>query len=238
MQGGLLGYLAGKPSAASKLRAIPRTETQRLETERLARQLTEAQAGEALSVTAPRAVPSDDRGVYKVELGADGELSIPGPPGELRVWIGIPSEKSHIPASMERAVDTLPAVGKTARITPFAPSFDVQPKESVCMRIIPKGSECRFSLTPKKAGTFKVGADVYLFDSADCSGTPIPQTARTMEVHVVVNTREQVREHTDQLWAVFWQKLLDFWGALLALGFGVVLFLVRKRLKKWFGFGE
>lgn len=180
--------------------------------------------------------PSVDSGVYKVELGADAELKIPGPPGELLVWIGVPTGESHIPADMARAEGTLPAVGRTARVTPFAPAFDVIPAESVCMQIHPRGSSTRFQLVPKNEGRFKVGADVHLFDTADCSGAPVPQALTTLEVRVAVDRSRQLGEHVRQLWAVFWDKLLEFWGALLVLVFGLILFLIRKRLKKWVGY--
>ncbi|MEX0958646.1 MAG: hypothetical protein WDZ63_05110 [Burkholderiales bacterium] len=182
--------------------------------------------------------PSVDTGVYKVELGADAELRIPGPPGQLLVWIGAPTVESHIPEDMARTEGTLPAVGRTARITPFAPGLEVVPAESVCMQIHPRGSSTRFQLIPKTPGSFKVGAEVHLFDTTDCSGAPVPQAVTTLEVKVTVDRSRQVGEHAGELWTVFWNKLLEFWGALLVLLFGLVLFLIRKRLKKWFGYGD
>jgi hypothetical protein len=193
-----------------------------------------ANGGEA----APPPAPSVDSGVYKVELGADAELKIPGPPGQLLVWIGVPTEESHIPPDMARAEGTLPAVGRTARVTPFAPAFEVIPAESVCMQIHPRGSSTRFQLIPKTAGSFKIGAEVHLFDTTDCTGAPVPQAVTTLEVKVVVDRARQVEQHAGQLWVVFWNKLLEFWGALLVLLFGLILFLIRKRLKKWFGYGK
>lgn len=175
---------------------------------------------------------------YKVELGADALMKIPGIPGELRVWIGVPDYESNFPENMSQASGTLPAVGKTARVAPFAPGFVVEPKESICMKIHPRGSEVRFKLTPTKKGIFKVGADVYLFDSDDCSGTPIPKAAATLRVEVVVDTFKVIQEHTKKLWEVFWEKLLDFWGAVIALFFAVLLFLIRGRLKKLFGYED
>lgn len=181
---------------------------------------------------------SVESGIYKVELGADAELRIPGPPGQLLVWIGVPTGESHIPEDMARTEGALPAVGRTARITPFAPGLEVVPAESVCMQIHPLGSSTRFQLIPKREGSFKVGAEVHLFDTADCSGAPVPQAVTALEVKVTVDRARQFGEHAGQLWTVFWNKLLEFWGALLALLFGLILFLIRKRLKKWFGYGE
>jgi hypothetical protein len=173
---------------------------------------------------------------WLVKLGADSELKIPGAPGELKVWIGVPEFVPDFPERMETATDTLPAVGATAKVEPFAPGFDVKPNESVCMRIHPRGSEVRFELIPKDKGVFHVGANVNLYDSDDCTGAPIPKAASSLEVKVVVDQRRVIEEHTKELWEVFWDKLVEFWGAVLALFFGLLLYLLRGKIKRTFGF--
>ena len=136
------------------------------------------------------------------------------------------------------AETTLPAVGESATVAPYAPSFDVDPAETQCIKIHPTGSEVRFTLTPKKAGTFEVGANVFLFNSPDCSGAPVPKTPASLSVTVQVDQKEMLRGMGKELWDVFWAKLLEFWGALLALVFALFLFLIRGKLKKWFGFKD
>lgn len=175
---------------------------------------------------------------YNAVLAADPTIKIPGPPGRLRVWIGIPDYKPNFPAGMTQASGALPALGITAQITPFAPAFEVDPKESVCMQIHPTGSEVGFSLTPKDEGTFDVGADVRLYDSDNCSGAPIPKGTTTLQVKVVVDNIKKREEQTKKFWDALWENLLKFWGELLALIFAVILFLIRKQLKKWIGFGS
>ena len=175
---------------------------------------------------------------YKVVLAADKQMKIPGLPGELKVWIGSPDYKPAIPAHMAEAETTLPAVGESATVAPYAPSFDVDPAETQCIKIHPTGSEVRFTLTPKKAGTFEVGANVFLFNSPDCSGAPVPKTPASLSVTVQVDQKEMLRGMGKELWDVFWAKLLEFWGALLALVFALFLFLIRGKLKKWFGFKD
>ncbi len=173
---------------------------------------------------------------YKVVLGVDAVMKIPGIPGALKVWIGAEDSEPKFPETMREARDTVPAVGKSARVTPLAPAFEVEPKESGCMQIHPDGSEKTFYLTPKKKGTFSVGAEVNLFNYDNCGGAPIPRATRTLKVEVVVDTGEVIGEHTKELWDVFWEKLVDFWAALLVIFFGVLLFLIRGRLKIWFGY--
>jgi hypothetical protein len=175
---------------------------------------------------------------YKVVLGADPKIKMPGIPGELRVWIGSPTIDPNLPTYLTRATGSLPAIGETAKVTPFAPAFDVEPKESICMGIDPTGSAVRFRLRPTKAGTFNVGADVQLFYSDNCSGTPVPKSTETLQVEVVVDTDEAFQARSNQLGQIFWEKFVDFWGVLVALFFGLVLFLIRGRLKKWFAFWE
>lgn len=175
---------------------------------------------------------------YKVVLGADANLKLPGVPGELRVWIGSPHVNPNLPDHMAQAGIILPAVGETAKITPFAPAFEIEPKESVCMAIHPTGSVSRFKLMPTKIGTFNVGADVQLFNAPECRGAPIPKWTDTLQVTVVVNSDEALQERTKQLGEIFWEKLKEFWGLSIALFFALLLFLIKKRLKKWFSFGN
>lgn len=175
---------------------------------------------------------------YRIVLGADETLKIPGLPGELRVWIGSPHYQASIPERMVQDEATIPALGETAKVEPFAPAFIIDPPETECILIHPSGSEVRFTLLPKKKGTFEVGANVYLFESDDCSGTPIPKTASTLSVLVEVNRKDIVMEKLKELGSVLWEHFVDFWGMLLVILFGLVLFMIRGKLKKWFGYDE
>ena len=178
---------------------------------------------------------SDD---YRVDLGASKLIEIPGTPGELLVWIGKPAYKSNIPASMNMASEFIPEVGVTARVTPSAPAFKVKPKESICMKIHRRGSVVRFLLIPTKKGIFNVGADVHLYESKDCSGSPIPEVVASLQVTVRVDHVGVFWEYFDKLIEVFWEKFLEFWGRVIALIFAVFLFLIKGKLKKWFGYKD
>ena len=61
---------------------------------------------------------------------------------------------------------------------------------------------------------------------------------KTLTVLVEVDRQEEFNAKLDEFGDVFWDKLLEFWGALLAIIFGVILYLIRGKLKKWFGFEE
>lgn len=175
---------------------------------------------------------------YNVVLGVDETIKIPGLPGELRVWIGSPDYDPDFPDRMVQDQASVPAVGESAKVQPFAPAFTIEPAETQCIRIHPSGSEVRFKLIPQKQGSFEVGANVYLFDSLDCSGSPIPKTASTLKVLVEVDNKQAFLEKLNELWHVLWEKFVEFWGALLVIFFGLILFLIRGKLKKWFGYGD
>jgi len=172
---------------------------------------------------------------YRAVVAADAQIKIPGPVGELRVWIGPSAAEPKFDTGMAVGEETIPAKGNTAKVTPFAPDFDVAPKESLCERIDPTGSQVRFQLTPKGAGKFKVGADVALYASNDCTGAAIPKTAATILVEVVVDTRTEVKGLVEQIASATWKAFLAFWDKLLALLFGVCLFLMRRRIFRWLG---
>ena len=173
---------------------------------------------------------------YKAELGVDAELAFPGQPGEMRVWIGDAQYSANFSDAMAQDQAVLGVAGQTAKVKPYAPAFDIEPAESVCIKVHPSGSEVRFSLIPKQAGQFKVGADVSLYASADCSGVPVPKSVSSLAVEVRVNVVGLVRLRAQELWNIFWEKALEFWGTLVLLGFGLVLFLIRKQISQRFGF--
>jgi hypothetical protein len=175
---------------------------------------------------------------YTVVLGVDETIKIPGLPGELRVWIGSPEYTPDFPERMTHDEASVPAVGESATVQPFAPAFTIEPAQTQCIRIHPSGSEVRFKLIPQKQGSFEVGANVYLFDSMDCSGSPIPKTAATLKVLVEVDSKEAFLVKVNELWDVLWEKFVEFWGALLAIFFGLILFLIRGKLKRWFGYED
>lgn len=188
--------------------------------------------------TARHESPTNTFDIYRVVLGADEQLKIPGIPGELRVWIGDPAYQPDMPEEMTRTQTTLRAAGEWAKIEPYSPAFTIEPKGTPCIKIHPSGSEVRFQLTPRKAGTFEVGATVYLYNTPDCSGAPIPKIAANLKVTVKVDTTGVVQEKGKELWEIFWEQLLEFWAALLVILFGLVLFLIRGKLKKWFGYDK
>lgn len=173
---------------------------------------------------------------YDVVLGADEIINVPGIPGELRVWIGNQHYEPNFPDQMIQDKDSIPALGGWATVQPFAPAFKIDPIETHCIKIHPSGSEVRFKLIPTKQGSFEVGANINLFDSPDCSGAPIPKTASTLKVLVKVNPKEIFIEKMNELWNVLWEKFVEFWAALVAIFFGVILFLFKGKLKKWFGY--
>jgi hypothetical protein len=93
-----------------------------------------------------------------------------------------------------------------------------------------------FAITPKHTGTFNVGASVLLYETDTCTGAPVPKSAADLEVKVKVNPQGLLKYYLLQLWDVLWKGVLDFWGWLVATIFGLFIFLIRKKLKKRFGY--
>jgi hypothetical protein len=193
-------------------------------------------SGQQLTFPAP--VPDNSNlESYSVNVSATKHLKIPGPEGELKVWIGISGQVPETQPDMAAETKDLGAVGETARVEPFTRGITVEPKVSVCLKIDPSGSEVRFKLIPSESGTFSVGANVELYNSADCSGPPVPKTAKSVEVEVTVDEFGVVTSAMLELLKAAWEAFKTFWDKLLILVFALILFLVRKKLFKWFGFG-
>jgi len=184
----------------------------------------------------PDTVKSNKFDEYTVTLGVDENMTLNGLAGELRVTIGPQDLNITFPTAMVQDKTNIPSGGESAKVEPFALAFKIQPKVSQCIRIHPSGSEVRFKLIPQKEGIFEVGANVFLFDSLDCSGSPIPKTTATLKVLVKVDIKEIFHEKSNELGNILWAGFLDFWAVLIALFFGLVLFLIRGKLKRWFGY--
>ncbi|MGJ8682257.1 hypothetical protein [Paraglaciecola sp.] len=173
---------------------------------------------------------------YSVVVSGSKQLQLPGNKGLLNVWIGDEEFKPKQTAKMNYADTNIAAVGQFALVEANAPDFDVSPVSSRCLLLHPSGVDAKFNLTATQAGNFVVSATVNLFNTEDCTGPAIPKTANTLEVNVDVNEAFLDDQRRKNFEDTFWTKALEFWGALLALLFGLVLFLVRKQLKKWFGY--
>ncbi len=92
------------------------------------------------------------------------------------------------------------------------------------------------ALIPNKSGTLKVSANIQLYDTQDCSGTAVPKTAATLSVVVKVDTKSEVMAKLGELGTIVWDNFLTFWGALVALLFGALFFIIRRKVKKKTGY--
>ena len=178
----------------------------------------------------PSASKAED---YSIAISATRELKLPGPPGKLSIWIGLTNKAPAIGSEDVGASKPLREAGRTAKITPIALGMDTDPPTG-CLKIDPDGSEKIFTLKPRSRGRFQVGASVELFNSDDCSGTPVPKSSDMITVEVEVG----VASGLDELGAKAWQTFLDFWGQALALASALLLFLLRNKLSSWFGFSQ
>jgi hypothetical protein len=157
--------------------------------------------------------------------------------GDLRVWIGMAHYAPEEESGMARKTTYFPAdEGNYARITPYAPDFTIEPEESQIMRIVPSGSSVLFTIIPEKKGEFRISAKIELYDNPDFEGVPIPKTTNIVSVVVTVDPKVNLMDRLGQLGTVVWDNFLKFWGAVVALIFGALLFVTRKFIHKKTGF--
>lgn len=180
-------------------------------------------------------IPLDE---YVVKLAVDEKIKT-HETAELRIWIGADGFMVSSDDQTVQATTTIPAsIGQYAKITPYAPGFEVDPTEPKCIRIHPSGSEVCFSLKPKEDGSFKVSANIELYEGVDCTGTPVPKTAATLTVFVEVDNKYLISGKMGEMATIVWDKFLTFWGAVVALLFAVLLFLIRAKITKKTGYED
>ena len=183
-------------------------------------------------VGAEAPAPALDAEDYKVVLDVTRKINLTHT-GSLRVWIGQNKYVADKPEDKVRDSATIPAeeITKYARITPYAPEFEVDSKEAL-IQIVPGGSSALFTLKPLKEGTYEIGATVELFDNPECVGVGIPKTTENLLVTVGVNRKESFKDHVAQLLIPLWDGFIKFWGAFVALFFAALLFVIRRYIKK------
>lgn len=164
------------------------------------------------------------------------EMTKPGPPGELKVWIGDPSYQPTPEPGMARSEGDVPASGqKTVRADPTSTGLTFEPAHGPCMKLDPQGTTVTYFMKPRDTGEFNVRVAVNLFDSPDCSGTPTPREAKVLVVRVKIGVGEGVLAALETMGSTLWQEFLKFWHWLVALLFGVVSAVVftwvRRKLK-------
>jgi len=191
------------------------------------------------SVESPSSAPILDQKDFKVALSVDSIMYL-GQSGTMQVWIG--SEDVEVSFSKGMIQDETvmsSSIGKYARITPFAPDFEITPvSTNICHKIDPGGSEVRFGLVPKDEGRYSVSANIDLFDTEDCTGISVPKTARVLSVSVGVDMKKEISKKVHELESVAWDKFKLFWIALMTLIFGAAIFVARKFIKKKTGYEE
>lgn len=183
------------------------------------------------------AAPGPDADDYKIALDAD-TLYIKNQTGHIQVTIGLANKIQDERGDQVRNTATVPAeeIGGFARVSASAPGFDISPEGPQEMKIVSSGSSVGFDVTPRVEGPVEISAIVDLFDNDQFQGPPTRKT-ETIKVQVRVDTVKTIKDRIGELLSVVWKQFLKFWGAFVALFFGVLLFSFRKYLKKKTGYG-
>ena len=104
------------------------------------------------------------------------------------------------------------------------------------MRIVPSGSSVLFTIIPQKKGEFKISAKIELFDNPYFDGVPIPKSTNIVSVLVTVDPMVGFVNGLKKMGTVVWEAFMKFWGAIVALIFGALLFMSRKFINRKTGF--
>ena len=173
---------------------------------------------------------------YKVVMSTDSVINL-GQTGILDVWIGSEEITYDGPDGTTKDNAIIPKrIGQYAKISPEAQGFEVTGDDGKCYKIDESGSNVRFSLKPLTAGKFLVSAKVEMYKTEDCSDPPVPKYVERLSVHVKVD-KEKVRDQkVQELSDIVWENFKKFWGALVALIFGAILFVIRRKIKKTTGY--
>ena len=186
----------------------------------------------------PSVDPIDESEDLNIILSVNKELKL-NETGTLKIWIGSSEiEVSHTDQEVTAKKHLSSGIGQYAKITPYAPDFEITPKIIRCIKIHPSGSEVFFSIKPKKTGALIVSANIEIFDNAECTGAAVPKTAETLSVTVSVDRKAILRNKTNELSNVFWEDFLVFFGGVVSLIFGLILFKFRKKIKNLTGSEE
>ena len=175
-----------------------------------------------------------DLASYIAHVTATDHIELPGARGVLTVWIGLAQNLPQDESGTASATQSLGMRGQSATVTPFAPDFDVAPASSVCEGVVPSGSILHFALTPKHAGELTVGADVQLFDSANCTGTPVPKSTSVIRVQVRVCKSCYVESGLASMGQAAWSAFSRFWVWLLGVIFVTAAVLINRWRRREF----
>lgn len=182
--------------------------------------------------------PGEKADDYKIGLDVDERIVLHHK-GYVKVWIKPENKVPELREGKVRDTVTISAreMTKYARISVFAPEFTVEPAEPKVTRISSDGASVAFAVTPEKEGSAEINATVELFNNEDLSGLADTRT-ESVEVTVYIDGKEITKNRFRELSDMTWKKFVPFFGALLAILFGLALYLIRDYLKKKTGFDE
>lgn len=182
--------------------------------------------------------PSATAEDYEVFLVVDDSIVAVHKTLQLTVWIGAEEAQYETQIAEEAVYDqsSIPAtIGNYAKVTPFAPDFEITSEKEKCIQLHPSGSEVQFSLKPTAKGDFEVSANVEIFEDENCSGTPTPKATRKLKVKVIVDEQHEWNKKKDELGDISWSYITEYYGYFLGVVFSALLFAFRKKLFKLVG---
>lgn len=171
----------------------------------------------------------EDSEQYAAVLEVTERMKV-GDEGTAIVWIG---NKDYIRKANQGMVrDTALFYDPKAYvlIIPHADGCVFTP-DSAFMQVYETGSSAKFSITPKKADSIEVSADLLFYDDEYRSHLPKLDNTQVLTVEVSV-------DYWGYIWGTVWRFFKDFWEAFVALFFAALIFVIRKYIKKKTGYSD
>ena len=175
-------------------------------------------------------------GHYNIKVSAAKEFELNGPPGSMNVWIGPPAFTPETTEGEVSALNTIMNEGDFAEIEPFGPAFVFEPPVSGCIRIGRGGSDTSFQVTPQQRGEYQIGANVLLYTDSACDIAPVSRGSKRTTVTVIVSGSNMLESLAFDAWYMFREQFRLFIGSAFAIFFGLLLFLMRKKIAARFGY--
>jgi hypothetical protein len=156
----------------------------------------------------------------------------------IKVWIGKELKNLSLTDDMvsnQKEIDA--TLGNYAKVIPFFPGFEIKEEPNSCFKIVPSGSTVKFRVVPLTRGPKEISAVVQIFERNGCAGDFAPKETAYLPITVEVDIKRNFTDMLFEMGDVLWTGFLKFWQGIVVLFFGLLLYLIRRKVKKKTNYG-